>query len=283
MALKLYISADLEGVVGVTSPLQCASQPDPAAYQQAVNQLGKEVRAVADAAWEAGATEIVVNDSHCTMANLGVHHLGERVSLLSGKPKICAMSAGLDASFDAAIYVGYHAKAGTENGILNHTFHSKLFDVSVNGVSYGEGGINALYASLVHQVPVVLASGDQAFCAEIREVIPAIQTVQTKTSISTTAALSRPQADVMADYFAATKQVIQNQAAWKANLLKLKKPYHLQITFVTSLDADCAMMQPCLKRVDGRTVTFETDHFQTLYQVLQSSYALLAYTAYMGV
>ena len=64
--------------------------------------------------------------------------------------------------------------------------------ISVNGVSYGEGGINALYASLVHNVPVILASGDQAFCAEITDLIPGIATVRTKTSLTASAALSRP-------------------------------------------------------------------------------------------
>lgn len=165
---KLYISADLEGVCGVVSPHHCSAEPDRSAYDWAVSQLEMEVAAVVEAALDHGVSEVLVNDSHCTMTNLYLEQVDPRVSLLTGKPKRCAMSAGLDERFDAAIYIGYHAKAGAHKGVLSHTFHSKLFDVSVNGVSYGEGGINALYASLVHGVPLVLASGDRAFVEEIQ-------------------------------------------------------------------------------------------------------------------
>ncbi|MEB3286286.1 MAG: M55 family metallopeptidase [Vampirovibrionales bacterium] len=279
---KLYISADLEGICWVTSPLQCSRQPDETAYRKAVEQLGVELQTVINAAFEAGASEIVVNDSHCTMANLDLSHVGERVSLLSGKPKLCAMSAGLDESFDAAFYIGYHAKSGTENGILNHTFHSRIFNVSINGQSLGETGINAYYASLKYQVPVLLVSGDQALCAEARSLLPKIQTVQTKTSISSTAALSRPLKDVLMDYQTAVHHVFQRRESWKSALLKLKKPYQLEVTFLSSLDADCASMLAPLTRMDGRTLRFETDDFQVLYQTLQAAYALTGYINYMG-
>lgn len=280
--LKLYLSADLEGISWVTSPLQCNRQPDETAYRMAVAQLGLEVRTVIDAAFEAGTTEIVVNDSHCTMANLGLSDVGSNVSLVSGKPKICAMSAGLDSSFDAAMYIGYHAKAGTENGILNHTFHSRIFDVTVNGQSLGETGINAYYASLNYGVPVVLVSGDQALCAEAGELLPSAKTVLTKNSISTTAAINRPLDDVLADYKTSVKEAVSQKAQWKKQLLSLKAPYRMEITYLTSLDADCAMMLSQLKRIDGRKVAFETNDFHTLYQTLQASYALLGYTSYMG-
>lgn len=279
---KLYISADLEGICWVTSPLQCNRLPDETAYRKAVDQLGLEVKTVIDAAFEVGATEIVVNDSHCTMANLDLSHVGDRVSLLSGKPKLCAMSAGLDSSFDGAFYIGYHAKAGTENGILNHTFHSRIFDVSINGQSYGETGVNGLYASLKHKVPVLLASGDQALCAEAKFLSTEIETVQTKTSISTAAALSRPLSDVLSDYQKSIQKVFKQKTSWKKQLLTLKKPYELQVTFLTSLDADCATMLAPLTRIDGRTLRFETDDFQVLYQTLQAAYALTGYTGYMG-
>jgi len=193
---KLYISADLEGVCGVVSPHHCAAEPDRSAYDWAVSQLEMEVAAVVDAALDHGVSEILVNDSHCTMTNLYLEQVDPRVSLLTGKPKRCAMSAGLDESFDAAIYVGYHAKAGAHKGVLSHTFHNKLFDVSVNGVSYGEGGINALYASMVFGVPLVLASGDRAFVEEIHQLLPALETVETKIGLTQTAAQCHPLANV---------------------------------------------------------------------------------------
>ena len=281
MTTKLYISADLEGANGVISPLQCTPDKDPAAYELAVAQLALEVNTVAEAALAGGADFILVNDSHCAMTNLAIAQLDSRVALLSGKPKLCAMAAGLDTTFDGAIYIGYHAKAGSEKGILNHTFHSKLFDVSVNGVSYGEGGINALYASLVHGVPVVLASGDQTFCAEIRELIPQLETVQTKITLTTTAAHCRPQVELLEDYRAKTYQVLRSKTDWKRNLLSLSVPYDLTVTFTHSLDADVAMTLPWIKRLDGRTVTYQAKDFQEVYQALQSIYSILSYTHFM--
>ena len=274
--MKLYISADLEGACGVVSPHQCSPHPDQDAYEWAVGQLELEVSAVVEASLEAGATEIVVNDAHCRMINLVLEQIDPRVSLLSGKPKPCAMFAGLDASFDAAMQIGYHAKAGTEKGVLSHTFHHKLFDVSVNGNSYGEGGINALYASLTHGVPLVLGSGDAAYDAEIRQLIPNLTTVITKDGHGQTAALSRPLESVIADYTAKTAAVLADAASWKQNLLKLTGPYIVRMTFINPLCADAAMLIPGPTRVDGRTLEYRADDFETAYRMLQACYTMQA-------
>ena len=281
MVKKLFISADLEGVNWVTSPLQLTTHKDREAYGRAVTQLALEVTTVAEAALAAGVEDILVNDAHCAMSNLPITALPPRVSILSGKPKLCAMSAGLDNSFDGAIFIGYHGKAGTEKGVLNHTFHDRLFDVSVNGVSYGEGGINALYASLVHNVPLVMASGDVAFSNEIHTLLPNLPVVVTKTGLTTTAAQCRPQEEVLADYRTITQQVIAHHGTWKHNLLKLQPPYTLQVTFTHSLYADTALTMPWVTRVDGRTVTCEAKDFQALYQALQSCYSILSYTSFL--
>jgi D-amino peptidase len=278
---KIYISADLEGVCGVISPHHCSTEPDRSAYDWAVSQLEMEVAAVVDAALDHGVSEILVNDSHCTMTNLYLEQVDPRVSLLTGKPKRCAMSAGLDESFDAAIYIGYHAKAGAHKGVLSHTFHSKLFDVSVNGVSYGEGGINALYASLVFGVPLVLASGDRAFIEEIHQLIPGLTTVETKEGITQTAAKCHPLEKVLEDYSAKTRLVLENRGEWKKNILSVPGPYELKVTFINPLAADAANTIPGLERSDGRTLLFRTEQFQTVYQMLQSCYSILAYTDYM--
>lgn len=278
---KLYISADLEGVCGVVSPHHCDPHPDRSAYDWAVSQLELEVGAVVEAALEEGVSEILVNDSHCTMTNLYLEQVHPKVSLLTGKPKRCAMSVGLDKSFDAAIYVGYHAKAGAHRGVLSHTFHNKLFDVSVNGVSYGEGGINALYASLVFGVPLVLASGDRAFIEEIHTLIPALHTVETKIGLTQTSARCHPLEKVLGDYAAKTREALQNRSAWKNNLLNVPGPYELKMTFINPLAADAANTIPGLERLDGRTLLFRTEHFETVYQMLQSCYSILAFTHYL--
>lgn len=281
---KYYISADLEGVCGVTSLLQCYPRADHTEYDAAVEQLAMEINIVATTLLEAdAAAEIVVNDAHSTMTNLLADHLLAPVSLVSGKPKLCAMMAGLDSSFDAAFLVGYHAKAGTEKGVLNHTFHSKLFDVNVNGTSYGEGGINSLYASLVHQVPVILASGDNAFCAEIKAHVPSVLTVETKQGLSTTAARSLSEAALQGIYQNQTHAVLEalSKKGKKPFLVDLEPPYRLEITFINSLACDVVMTSPLYQRVDGRTVQMTAGDFETLYRGLQSAYTMLSYTDYM--
>ena len=200
MSKKIYISADLEGIGGIVSHSECYPDEDPAAYERAVLRFNKEVSVVVEAAFDAGATEIVVNDAHGPMTNLRQDLLPDRVQLLSGKPKVCAMAAGLDESFDAAFFIGYHAKAGTEKGVLAHTFHDKIWEVRVNTITLGEGGINAYYAHLAHQVPLIFASGDQAFCQELSPMAPYVFTVETKVGLGYSAALFRDEAKLYEDY-----------------------------------------------------------------------------------
>lgn len=278
---RLYISADLEGVCGVVSPHHCAPEPDRAAYDQAVRQMHLEVVTVAEAALQAGVSEVVVNDSHCTMTNLDAAHMPKGVSLVSGKPKRCAMVAGLDASFDAAIFIGYHAKAGAHRGVLSHTFHGKVFDVSINGVSYGEGGINGLHASIVHNVPLILASGDRAFVEEIHALVPDLPAVETKIGLGQTAAQCHPWDQVKADYQTKVQQALNNRADWAQNRLVLAGPYELKLTFINPLLTDAADLIPGLERVDGRTLLYRSDCFHTTYRMMQSCYSMLAMTAYL--
>ncbi len=285
--MKIFISADLEGAAWVTNPRQCFPELDADGYRLATQQMAREVEAVAAAIFRHDSShQVIVNDSHGYMTNLNLtlfsKDIGGRIQILSGKPKTCAMSAGLDRDCDAAIYLGYHAKAGTHQGILNHTFHSKLFDVKVNGVSCGEGAINAYHASLTYGVPVILASGDQTFCAEIRQWLPLVETVCTKTSLSFAAALSRPVGEVLAELAAKTAALFtQPKTQWQENVLKLDAPYVLEVTFIDSLCADVACTMPWITRVDGRTVTYTAKTFEELYQTLQSCYAILSYSSYM--
>lgn len=272
---RLYISADLEGICGVVSPHHCLPEPDRAAYDQAVRQMHREVEAVVEAAREAGVSDILVNDAHCTMLNLDPALLPAGVSLVSGKPKRCAMTAGLDASFDAAIFIGYHAKAGAYRGVLSHTFHSKLFDVSINGVSYGEGGINALHAALEYGVPLILASGDRAFIEEIHALLPDLPTVETKVGLSQTAAQCHSWETVRAAYMAQTRQALSRCQ----DRLVLPGPYELRITFLTPLSADAADLIPGLERIDGRTLVYHAERFHAVYRMLQSCYSILMLTA----
>jgi D-amino peptidase len=274
--MKVYISADLEGVLGVTSPHQCFPTTDPAGYHQAVNQLVLELNTVILAFQTHGVTDITVNDAHGYMANLAPLHLPNHVRLLTGKPKACAMAAGLDATYTLACFMGYHSKIGTQNGVLCHSFHDQIWDIQVNGLSLGESGFNALYAGIKHGVPLALLSGDNAVCQEIAALIPQLHTVETKQGVSFSAALHQPWDVVKQRYSDAVTAVCQNPLPQPYTL---PAPYHLRVTLATAQAADIACTMPWLDRVDGRTVAYTDTDFKRLYQALQSIYAILAYPA----
>jgi D-amino peptidase len=290
---KLYISVDLEGISGIVSPHQCFPQPNPVAYAQACGWMADETRLVLEAIFSAPnpaqpVTAVTVNDAHGLMTNLAFDRVvppahADKVSITTGKPKVCAMVANLDASYDGLLLLGYHAKAGTVDGLLNHTFHDKLWDVSINGVSLGEAGVNALYAQAVHGVPTLLASGDQALCREVTSLLPHVATVQTKQALSFAAAEARPVGLVKADYQTAIHQCLsQASTQWKLPpVMGIEAPLTLQLTFCTSLHADTVALLPWVQRVDGRTISVTLENWQDCYQALQSCYALLSYCRYL--
>src|SRR4051794_33271620 len=169
-AVKVFLSTDMEGTAGVVDWSQVRGPATEYEYYRA--QLQAEVNAAIDGALAAGATEFLVNDSHSTMQNLRPDELHGRASYLSGKHKPMYMMEGLDASFDAAMFVSYHGSAGATSSVLHHTYNPRaIAEVRLNGRIAGESGVNALVA-LAYGVPVVLISGDQVTIDEAQPFCP---------------------------------------------------------------------------------------------------------------
>ncbi len=179
--LKVFISVDMEGITGIV-------------HWEEVNRSGKdydyfrkimtnEANAAVEGAIAAGATEIIVRDSHGSARNILPDMLNREAKLLrdwSGGPK--DMMRGIDETFDAVIFIGYHAKAGTPDALLEHTMGLSQMDFSINGVSLPEAGLNALIAGN-YNVPVVFLAGDQATCAQSKGLFGEIETVAVKQGI----------------------------------------------------------------------------------------------------
>jgi len=183
--VKTYFSVDMEGVAGIAAWEQCIAGGDD--YALGRELLTGEVVAGIEAAIEAGATEILVNDSHSAMRNLAPQVLPPPVAYLSGRFKPRYMMEGLDATFDAAVFLGYHAAIATP-GVLSHTYNPKaIAGVRLNGTTTGEAGINALVAQHF-RVPVVVITGDQYVGPEAAPFCPGIRAVVVKESISRHAA-----------------------------------------------------------------------------------------------
>lgn len=183
--LKVFVSVDMEGIAGVTMGSHTnSSGPDYQAFRELTTL---EANAAVEGAFAAGATEVVVRDGHGSKTNIIPNLLDPRAKLLRGvtdRPE--NMMLGLDGSFDAVVFIGYHAKAGTEEGIIAHTSSGNVIDLSVNGVSLPEAGYNAIMAGL-HGVPVVLVAGDNWICEQVEALLGDVVTVETKVGMGSAA------------------------------------------------------------------------------------------------
>ena len=169
LALKIFISSDMEGSTGVVSPAQVRAA---GGIRFRTRAAGRDMRAAVRGALDAGAERVVICDAHGSMTNLDIAEFGKHVSLASGSPKVLGMVEGA-AGCAAAFFVGYHAMAGTEKAVLDHTFDSRtIYGLTVNGVKMGETGVNAPLCGALG-VPVALATGDDALCAEARSLLRA--------------------------------------------------------------------------------------------------------------
>src|SRR5437899_8699587 len=192
--MRVYISVDMEGIAGVVHE----SQTDPttpafaAEYARFRRLMTAEANAAVEGALAAGATRALVNDSHWFMRNLLAEELHQAAELVSGDPKPRSMMQEIDqpGRFDAALCIGYHARAGTRNAILDHTYADRIHEVRLNGKPVGELGLNAALAG-VHGVPCALVSGDSAVATEAKDLLgQGVGTVIVKEAVSRHAAKS---------------------------------------------------------------------------------------------
>jgi len=185
--MKIFLSSDMEGTAGVVDWEQCVGDGPQAAAGRRL--LLDEVNAAIEGAIDGGACEIVVNDSHSTMRNLPPDAIAGQASYISGSHKPLYMMQGLDASFDAVLFVSYHGSVGASAG-LSHTYNPRaVVEARINDVVTGEAGINALVAAH-HGVPVVLVTGDRCACEETAALIPGVHAAIVKEHVSRLAAHS---------------------------------------------------------------------------------------------
>src|SRR5574341_1464610 len=158
--LKLYLSADMEGITGVVTDEQLG--PSGFEYQRFREFMTAEVNAAIEAAFAAGATEILVSDSHGNGQNLLIEKLPKNVQIVRSWPRPLMMMQGIDETFDGAIFIGYHSSTTNPEGVRAHTMSSaNLADVRLNGTSMPEAGINAAIAGHFN-VQIMMISCDDA-------------------------------------------------------------------------------------------------------------------------
>lgn len=189
---KVFISVDLEGVAGVATVDQVVS--GQRGYLNARALMTAEANAAAAGAFDAGATRVTVSDGHGTMDNLFLDELDRRVELVSGAPRRDGMMEGITSEHDVALFVGYHAGAGTR-GVLAHSYSPHFLELRLNGTPASEAELNALQAAAVG-VPLGLLTGDDCICRTVEERLPQVRTVAVKTALgfSTARSLSATEA-----------------------------------------------------------------------------------------
>src|SRR5918998_2215016 len=181
--MRIYISVDMEGLAGVAHPHQVVfgtNGLDRTDYDRTRALMAGEANAAIDGAFEAGATDVVVNDSHWLMRNLRAEDLRDGARLIIGD-KPMSMTQGIDApgdgAFDGAAFIGYHAGAGHPSGVIAHTYSSiTILEIRANGVPHNEAGLNAIRLAH-HGVPVMLVAGDDALASEIEALLPWAESV----------------------------------------------------------------------------------------------------------
>jgi len=263
--MRVYISVDMEGVAGVVHEDQ-TNPTDPrcaADYGRFRRLMTAEANAAVQGALDAGATRVLVNDSHWTMRNLVAEDLNEAAELVSGGPKPRSMMEGIDGGFEAALCIGYHARAGTRNAILDHTYADRVLDARLNGRSVGELGLNAALAG-TFDVPVVLVSGDAALAAEAHDLLGEdITTVIVKEAVGRHAAKSLAPAVACRRIREAAAKALKRK---KTRRFTIEAPITLEVDFSKTVEADMAEITPGAIRTGGRTVAFTHHDYREVFR-----------------
>ncbi len=250
--LKIYISADMEGVVGAVTGDQLG--PAGFEYNRFREFMTSEVNAAIEAARAAGATEIVVSDSHGNGENLLIEKLPKDITLVRSWPRPLMMMQGIDETFDAALFIGYHSGTTNSAGVRAHTISSaRLADVRLNGVSMPEAGINAAIAGQFN-VPVVMISGDDAAVAEAQALIGNIEGAVVKWNYGFHSARTMmPEAayDLIREK---VKRALARLKDFKP--YKLKTPVQLDVRFKSYRPSEILSYLSIVERTDSHSIRF---------------------------
>ncbi|MDR2787978.1 MAG: M55 family metallopeptidase [Candidatus Accumulibacter sp.] len=272
--MRVLIVTDIEGIAGVVHPEQ--TRQGHAEYEEARRWMTREADAAIGGAFDGGAVEVWVADSHGAYRNLLPDALDPRARLISGKPRALGMMGGLSAEFAAVMLVGFHAR-GQARGVLAHTINSAAFArLWLNGQELGEAG---LYGALAGEmgVPVVMASGDDVFVAETRPLFPHCVFVVTKEAIGRHSAVSlSPQASREA-IRAAARQAMS--VIHRAEPLSMKGPIQARLEARTPAHADLFCQWPTLDRIDGVTLQFSAPSVEHAVRMINSLSAMAQKTA----
>lgn len=262
--MKVFISVDIEGVNNiVTWDETDMKSPE---YMYFRKQMTEEVVRACEGARAAGATEIFIKDAHDSARNLILKDLPDYVKLHRGWQGCpCSMMAGLDETFDAVMFIGYHSPTSSDGNPLSHTMNLRNQYVKINGVLASEFYINALYASYLG-VPVAFLSGDKKLTEFAKKLNPNIEVVATKEGCH---------GAVISEHPNVTNKKIEDtvKAALSIDLednkIEIAKHFVVEIQYKKFNDAYNASFYPGCRLISSDTVQFEADDYYEVVRALK--------------
>ncbi len=262
--MKILIATDMEGITGVTTWEQVT--PGHAEYARFRKLMTQDVNAAIRGACDAGADEVIVADGHWNGSNILIEELDARASLNTGSPSPFSMMQGIDESVDGVFFIGYHARNGSPNAILDHTWSSKtVANVWLNDMLTGEYGLNAAVAGHFG-VPIIMVSGDQTACAQVTDLLGDLETAVVKQASGRFAAdCLAPQVTQGMICLSAERAVARLAEGDITDPFVLDTPITVTVEFFTSDMADRAATIPFTKR-EGTRISFTAQEMASAYK-----------------
>ncbi len=276
--MKIFISADIEGVTGVATNQQLKVNSE---YQRFRKLMTQDVNAAVEGAFNGGATEVVVADGHGNMSNIFIEDLDPRARLIQGSNRVMCQLQGLDESFDAIMFVGHHGReSGSEKTLISHTLAGICVnEMNINGKVVGETEMNAMVAGDFN-VPAIFISGDDAYVEEVKETLPEVEAAVVKKGIDRfSAELLHP---TVAHELIKEKaeKAVKNIA--NVSPLKIDGPITFEIEFKGTSQALMTTTIPSVNQIGPKRITFTCDDMVTAYKHMWGC-VIIAMTATNGV
>jgi D-amino peptidase len=264
------IACDMEGISGVVENAQVT--PGTSEYERARKIMTDEVNAVVKGAVHAGAEDVLVVDGHWNGTNILIEQLDAHARLVTGKGAPLGMVQGLDSNIQGLFFIGYHARRGVQNAVLDHTFSTAcISNLWLNGKLTGEIGMNAALAGHF-DVPLVMISGDQTACAEAVDLVPNIETAVVKQARGRFAAECLPlEAAHMRLRETAGRALNRVRSDMSLQPYKVQPPILVVVEYVTTEMADRVSLLPGTTRLDGVRVQFTAPDMIWAYRWFRSA------------
>ncbi len=263
--MKIYISADIEGVTGVTHWDETIKGKEE--YEKYAQQMTLEVKAACEGAINAGVDEIWVKDAHDSGRNIDHNQLPKNTKLIRGwTGHMYSMVEGLDSTFDALLFIGYHSASGTDTNPLSHTMHvSKVNYIRLNGQPLSEFLFHTYIAAYLN-VPVVFLSGDLGLCDEANRINSNIVTIPVKEGIGAATISIHPKLAIELIKSGVEESLKKDFSLYK---IELPKSFQLEISYRENIDLMKALNYPNIKQIGPKDVSFQTEDYIEVVRAIE--------------